>query len=448
MLRFGTDGVRGDAETDLTTPSVRALGRAVARALRPHAVLVGRDTRRSGPRIETALAAGFADEGVEVVRLGVLPTPAIAWVAAARGLPAAVVSASHNPWTDNGVKVIGPDGRKLADAIEAAIEAHLEAALAEPAPPSVAGSVVPATEGDPDAGISYLGHLAAALGGRRLDGLRVVLDCANGAATVVAPAALRAAGATVSVIGVEPDGTNINDGCGATHPEQLAARVRAEGADLGLALDGDADRVIAADEHGAIVDGDAIMTALALDRAERDEPSARCVVVTVMSNLGLRRTLERAGITVIETPVGDRHVVAAMQEHGAGLGGEQSGHIVFAAHATTGDGTLTGLLIADLVRRTGRPLSAHAARMPRFPQRLVNVRVAPGQSPDVAPLTQAAVAAAVAELGSDGRVLVRASGTEPLVRVMVEAVTTELASTVADRLASIVAAELGAETGP
>ncbi|MFM8971104.1 MAG: phosphoglucosamine mutase, partial [Actinomycetota bacterium] len=286
---------------------------------------------------------------------------------------------------------------------------------------------------NPDTGVGETG------GQRRLD---------PGARASGVPTDEDAAGAEVTVMAADPDGTNINAGCGATHPEALAARVGEVGADLGLALDGDADRVIAVDEHGAIVDGDVIMTALALDLADRGALASGTVVVTVMSNLGLRRALADAGITVVETPVGDRHVVAAMGEVGAGLGGEQSGHIVLPAHATTGDGTLTGLLLADLVRRSGRPLSAHAARMPRFPQRLVNVRIDPVGDLRTASRTQAAIAESAARLGANGRVLVRASGTEPLVRIMVEAPSVGEADAVAARLEAVVRAVLGAADGP
>ena len=451
MLRFGTDGVRGDADAVLTSVSIRALGRALARAIRPSAFLIGRDTRLSGPRISSALAAGLADEGVAAVDLGVLPTPALASAAAARALPALVVSASHNPWTDNGVKVIGADGYKPPDATEAAIENHLVDALAEPIPGAASEPVGPgpgATVGDAAVTDAYLAHLATARGGRALDGMTIAVDCANGAATVVGPAALRAAGASFTVIGADPDGTNINACCGATHPEPLAALVRERGADMGLAFDGDADRVIAVDEQGSVVDGDAIMVALALDLHERGELAGDAVVVTVMSNLGLHRALGAAGVSVIETPVGDRHVVAAMRERGAGLGGEQSGHIVFAKHATTGDGILTGLLLADLVRRSGRPLSALAAVMTRFPQHLVNVRVEPGRALADSPHLGFAVAEAERELGAEGRVLVRTSGTEPLVRIMVEAASAATAESVAERLRAVVSAELGRPDGP
>ncbi len=300
------------------------------------------------------------------------PTPAIAFHAARAATPAAIVSASHNPWTDNGVKVIGSDGRKLPDDAEAA---HRSGA-ARPGRRQQSPTRSSTRPRFPDAGAPYIGHLLAALDGRTLEGMRVVLDCANGAAFEVGPSAMRAAGADVTVLHAEPDGRNINASCGSTHPASLQRAVRAQGAALGLALDGDADRVIAVDERGEVVDGDQIMTITALDLHARGQLRGDAVVATVMSNIGLRRALRDAGIDVIETPVGDRYVVAEMQARDLALGGEQSGHIVYADHATTGDGLLTGLLLCDAVRRSGRPLSALAAQMVRFPQLLVNVRVA------------------------------------------------------------------------
>ncbi len=441
MLRFGTDGVRGDAETVLTTRSMVALGRAIARALHPDRVLIGRDTRISGERIERAVALGCALEGVTPVGLGVLPTPAIAFTAASEGAPAAIVSASHNPWTDNGVKVIGADGRKLADDAEAAIEAELEAALAHEPPVDHAEVAEKSIAG---AGDAYIEHLIGALGGRSLAGLRVVLDCAHGAAFAVGPRALQRAGADVRVLHAQPDGRNINASCGSTAPAALQAAVREHEAALGLALDGDADRVIAVDEHGEIVDGDEIMVITALDLRARGLLAENAVVVTVMSNLGLRRALDDAGIEVVETPVGDRYVVAAMHEREAVLGGEQSGHIIYAQHATTGDGLLTGLLLADVLQRSGRALSDLAAQMVRYPQVLENVRVAQRVDLDDADALWREVRAVETELGETGRVLVRASGTEPVVRVMAEASTRERAQAVVRRLRATVETEFGA----
>jgi phosphoglucosamine mutase len=446
VLRFGTDGVRGDAENDLPTPFVVALGRAVARVLHPERVVVGRDTRASGPRIEQALAIGLRSEIVQPVLLGVLPTPAIAFVAANEGVPAAIVSASHNPWTDNGVKVIGADGRKLADDVEAAIEAELEIEVGstwdrrtyteEPHDAPFAADAIVSE--------AYIAHLLSATDSR-LDGLQVVLDCANGAGFRVGPRALEAAGARVHVLHAHPDGRNINDGCGSTHPESLRKAVVEHGAALGLALDGDGDRVLAVDERGDLVDGDQIMTMIALDTHGRGALANDAIAVTVMSNLGLRRALRTAGIDVIETPVGDRNVVDAMRSHGLVLGGEQSGHIVFAQHATTGDGLLTGLHVAALLRRTNRPLSVLADQMTRVPQVLVNIRVARRAEMGASPALVEAIRGVEAELGETGRVLVRASGTEPLVRVMIEADAQAVADAAAARLRDVVISEFGTD---
>jgi phosphoglucosamine mutase len=366
----------------------------------------------------------------------VLPTPAIAFAASTLRAPALIVSASHNPWNDNGVKIIGADGRKVSDDIEAAIEQAIPTPPRSTAPTT--GRRIVETVAD-----AYVTHLLAALGGRSLAGLYVVLDCANGAGYDVAPRALREAGARVDVIHADPDGININADCGSTHPESLQAAVRTSGADIGLALDGDADRVIAVDERGEIVDGDQIMTMTALDLHARGLLDGNTIVVTVMSNIGLRRALTAVGIDVVETPVGDRHVLAAMQERGLVMGGEQSGHIVYRACATTGDGTLTGLLVCDLVQRAQRPLSALAAQMTRYPQLLVNVRVAQRVDLDHAEPLWKEVRSVERTLGPDGRVLVRASGTEPVVRVMVEATSEAVARAAVARLTDAVESVFG-----
>jgi phosphoglucosamine mutase len=435
-LRFGTDGVRGDAARDLTSPLVHALGRASARVLGTEApFVIGRDTRESGTRIEADLCRGLEDEGAAVVRAGVLPTPAIAYLAGELGAPAAMISASHNPWSDNGIKVFAAGGRKLDDGTEEAIERVLHALLDQPESP-VAPPGSDTTRDD--SGSSYVEHLVRVLDGRRLDGLRVALDCANGAASTVAPRLLSRLGAETTVLHASPDGRNINEACGSTHPEELQRAVVEQGCAAGLAFDGDADRVIAVDEHGDLVDGDQIMLMAALDFNARDALRNNAIAITVMSNLGLRHALHDAGIGVVETPVGDRNVLAALAEHDLVLGGEQSGHIVFRDHATTGDGLLTGLVVLDLMQRTGRPLSALAGAMTRYPQVLVSVRV--GHRPDLdhAPALAAAVEAAHQRLGDDGRVLVRASGTEPVVRVMVEAATPETAQREVDGLVAAV----------
>jgi phosphoglucosamine mutase len=422
---------------------VSAFGRSVAQVLQPPRILIGTDTRASRARIQAALSLSLSRDGVEVEALGVLPTPAIAFSAARAGTPALVVSASHNPWSDNGIKVIGPDGYKLPVDVEAAIER----AGAEPSLQSVRAESHDFVA-DRESSDAYVAHLLGALEGRSLDGMRVVIDCANGAASTFGLRVFRDAGAEVFAIHDEPDGRNINADCGSTHPESLQAEVRARGAALGLALDGDADRVLAVDETGALVDGDQIMTMTALDMHERAALPADTVVVTVMSNLGLRERLRAAGITVLETPVGDRQVVAEMRACGAGIGGEQSGHIVYAQYATTGDGLLTGLLVCDLVKRSGTPLSMLAAQMERWPQLLVNVRVSTRVNLQDASAIQDCVRAVEADLGDAGRVLVRASGTEPLVRIMVEAHTQSVAEPALERLRSVVEAEFGSQTGP
>jgi phosphoglucosamine mutase len=435
-LRFGTDGVRGDANGDLTSELVYALGRASARVLGTGApFVIGRDTRESGPRIETDLCRGLNDEGGAVVRAGVLPTPAVAFLAGELDAPAAMISASHNPWSDNGIKVFGRGGRKLDDGTEAAIERVLHALLDQPEPPlAVVGAET--TRGAPTS--SYIDHLAGVLDGHGLDGMRVALDCANGAASDVAPLLMARAGAVATVLHAAPDGRNINEDCGSTHPEGLQRAVVEQGCAAGLAFDGDADRVIAVDEHGELVDGDQIMLMAALDLHARGLLRNDKVAITVMSNLGLRRALQDAGIGIVETPVGDRNVLVALAEHDLVLGGEQSGHIVFRDHATTGDGLLTGLVVLDLMRRTGHPLSALAGAMTRYPQVLVSVRV--GHRPDLdhTPALGAAIEAAQRRLGDDGRVLVRASGTEPVVRVMVEAAAEDVAKREVDVLVAAV----------
>jgi phosphoglucosamine mutase len=454
VLRFGTDGVRGDADHDLPGPFIVALARATARVLRPQRVLIGRDTRASGPRLVAELAAGLRAEGVTPVQLGVLPTPAIAFIAARDGDPAAIVSASHNRWSDNGVKVIGADGRKLPDGAEDDIERELEAlvgataVLAAEADAGSTGAGAPGFDADAASGDAYVEHLLSTLGGRSLTSLRVVVDCAHGAGFDLGPRTLRAAGARVEVLHAQPDGRNINDQCGSTHPDALQRAVVEIGAHLGLALDGDGDRVLAVDERGELVDGDQIMTMCAIDMHARGALRNDSIAVTVMSNLGLRRALRGADVDVFETPVGDRHVVAAMQEHDLALGGEQSGHIVFADFATTGDGLLTGLQVADLVNRSGRPLSELASLMRRVPQVLVNVRVQRRVDVGGSAALGAAVRDVERELGNGGRVLVRGSGTEPLVRIMIEADEQGVADSLAARLQAVVVAEFGGDANP
>jgi phosphoglucosamine mutase len=445
-LRFGTDGVRGVANVELTPELVLGLGRAAAQVLGTDVpFIVGRDTRRSGPMIEAALVAGLCAEGCDVELVGILPTPGVAALAAARHAPAAMISASHNPFPDNGVKLFAAGGRKLTAVAEENVEMELGALIGSRSIAGDSGAGVGTARPLPGARDEYVTGLVGALGDRTLDGLRVVIDGGHGAAFEAAPEALRRLGAGVEVHNVEPDGTNINAACGSTDPSSLRAAVVASGADAGLAFDGDADRVIAIDEHGDIVDGDHMLCIAAIDLASRDALRGNAVVVTVMSNLGLRHALTGRGIEVVETPVGDRHVISALAERGLALGGEQSGHIIFADYATTGDGTLTGIMLLDAMARTGRPLSALAAVMTSFPQVLRNVRVADSATLDAAAL-DTAIAAGIAELGDDGRVLVRPSGTEPVVRVMVEAASAGQADLVAARLVDAVEQAYGRPT--
>lgn len=456
-LKFGTDGLRGPA-AEITDELVTALGRAAVRVLGADRFVIGRDPRESGPRLCAAFARGIAAEGAQPTQLGVAPTPAVAWVAAREGCAAAVVSASHNPWIDNGIKLFAPGGLKLADAVEARLEAEMATILGHAADARAAADPTAATadptsdlEPDPvDAGRvaasldGYRSALLESLGSRRLDGLRVVLDGANGAASGVAPDVVRRAGATVEVLHDRPDGRNINDRCGSTHPADLQAAVVAAGAHVGLAFDGDADRVLAVDEAGGLVDGDHLLAMLAIDRHRRGVLVGDAVVVTVMSNLGFRIAMERHGIGVVETAVGDRYVLEALEANGLALGGEQSGHVIFRDLATTGDGLLCGLQVLDLVVRDGRGLATLAAEaMTRLPQVLHSVRVAERRA-DVAEALAGPIAAQERRLGGSGRVLVRASGTEPLIRVMVEAPDEALAHDVARILADEVLALCGA----
>jgi phosphoglucosamine mutase len=438
---FGTDGVRGLANRDVTAELALDLSVAAAHVLgdvgvfaghRPRAV-VGRDTRVSGEFLSAAVVAGLASAGVDVLDAGVLPTPAIAFLTADSGVDLAVMlSASHNPMPDNGIKFFARGGHKLADELEDAIEQRLREPWDRPTGAAV-GRVLP-YDGAADA---YVAHLLEVLP-HRLDGLKVVLDCANGAASVVSPAAFRAAGAEVTVIGGSPDGLNINDNCGSTHPESLQAAVLAHGADLGIAHDGDADRCLAVDAAGVLVDGDQIMAILALALRDRGGLAKNTLVATVMSNLGLLLAMEAEGIAVRQTAVGDRYVLEEMRAGGFNLGGEQSGHVVLSDFATTGDGVLSGLLLASRVAETGRSLADLATVVERLPQVLVNVSDVDKARANHDEHVMAAVADAQVELGGRGRVLLRPSGTEALVRVMVEASDPAQAQAVADRLAGVV----------
>jgi phosphoglucosamine mutase len=431
-MKFGTDGLRGVAGTELTAELAHALGRAAARILGGPRFVVGRDTRESGPWLEAAFAEGVAAEGIDVELLGVLPTPGVAWAAADAGVPAAVISASHNPFQDNGIKLFGAGGLKLPDDVEAKVEVELAAAPSSASSPVGSVRVV----GD-EVRAGYLRHVIESVTSRSID-LSVVIDCANGAASTTAAEVFRQAGCAVEVLSATPDGRNINAGCGSTHPDALRRRVVELGADLGLAFDGDADRVLAVDHTGRIIDGDHLIALFAIDLAERDALRDRSVVVTVMTNLGFKLAMAERGIRVVETRVGDRYVLEALDAEGLSIGGEQSGHIIFRGLASTGDGVLTGLQLVDLVHRHGRSLAELADEaMTSLPQVLRNVRVQQ-RGVDVSAAIAEDVAAVEAELGDRGRVLIRPSGTEPLVRVMVEAPTAELADATAARLVAAV----------
>ncbi|MET8752592.1 phosphoglucosamine mutase [Streptomyces sp. NPDC059104] len=448
---FGTDGVRGVANADLTAELALGLSVAAAHVLaeagtfaghRATAV-VGRDPRASGEFLEAAVVAGLASAGVDVLRVGVLPTPAVAYLTGALGADLGVMlSASHNAMPDNGIKFFARGGHKLADDLEDRIESVYEehrtgAPWDRPTGDGV-GRVSDYTEGFD----KYVAHLIGVLP-NRLDGLKVVLDEAHGAAAYVSPEAFTRAGAEIVTIGAEPDGLNINDGCGSTHLGLLKAAVVEHGADLGIAHDGDADRCLAVDHTGAEVDGDQILAVLALAMREAGQLRENTVVGTVMSNLGFKLAMEAEGIQVVQTGVGDRYVLESMKEHGYALGGEQSGHVIILDHATTGDGTLTGLMLAARVAATGRGLADLAGVMTRLPQILINVPDVDKSRVATSGELAAAVADAERELGTTGRVLLRPSGTEPLVRVMVEAADIEQARAVAGRLADVVKSALG-----
>ncbi len=437
---FGTDGVRGVANADLTPDLVLALGRAAGHVVAPDGVvIVGRDTRISGPMLEGALVAGLCSSGVDVRIAGIIPTPAVAFLTTQHGADAgAVISASHNPVPDNGVKFFSRQGYKVPTAVEDAIEASLGA------PPEALpqGPGVGTAESLDGAEESYLDHLLGSID-ESLSGLRVVLDCAYGAAYSLGPRAFKEAGAEVTVINAEPDGARINVGCGSTDLAALAAQVVSSGADMGFGFDGDGDRVLGVDERGREVDGDRILALSALRLKDKDALTNNIIVGTVMANLGFRRALAERGIEVVTAPVGDRYVVEQMVDTGAVLGGEQSGHVIFAEHSTTGDGILTALQVAEAVAASDATLSRLAHVFEPFPQVLINVPVKRRDGlEDAADLWQR-VQAAETSLGADGRVLLRASGTEAVVRVMVEAADEETARRTASDLSDAVRSQLG-----
>jgi len=443
---FGTDGVRGVANRDLTVSLTLNLAQAAAKVLgetarnegrRPIAI-IGRDPRISGEYLASAVAAGLASSGVDVFDAGVVPTPATAFLTADFSADFGVmISASHNPAPDNGIKFFAAGGHKLADEIEDQIEAAMQSELLAPI-----GGAVGRVQRFADAEDRYLVHLLGAIP-NSLEGLKVVIDCAHGAASAISPQAFADAGAKVIVIGNDPDGLNINSGYGSTHMSALQSAVLENGADMGFAHDGDADRCLAVDHTGAIVDGDQLMAILALSAKANGTLARNTLVATVMSNLGLRIAIKDAGITMLETKVGDRYVLEQIREGGYTLGGEQSGHIIFSRYATTGDGILTALMIAAESKATGKKLSELAAQMKIYPQVLINVRGVDLSKVDSDAGLQEVVREAEAELGSTGRVLLRASGTEPLIRVMVEAADEGTAHSWADRIARVVEKNLG-----
>ncbi len=401
------------------------LGVAAARCLDGDTFLVGRDTRESGPALQRAFAEGCAAEGVSIIDLGVVPTPAVAWLSKADGLPAAMLSASHNPWEDNGIKLFGAGGKKLTDAEQDSIQALLDAGIAvEPAEPrQELGSID-----------RYLDAVVNSVDGRNFSHTKVVLDCANGAASGTAGRIFELLGADVTVLAAEPDGRNINEGVGSTHPEFLAAAVVEHGASVGFAFDGDADRVVAVGADGSVIDGDRFLAMGAIDRRDHGLLPDDTVVITVMANLGFRVAMKAEGIQMVETPVGDRHVLEALDAGGYTLGGEQSGHIIHRDLATTGDGVLSAVQLLDAAVRRGVDVGSWAASvMTRYPQVLENVRIAEKVA-NPAELLADAIAEEEALLGDDGRVLIRASGTEPLIRVMVEASESHVAAESAARL--------------
>ena len=448
---FGTDGLRGIANADLTAELALGLSVAAAHVLgeagsfaghRPVAV-VGRDTRASGEFLEAAVVAGLASAGVDVLRVGVLPTPAVAYLTGALGADLGVMlSASHNAMPDNGVKFLARGGHKLDDELEDRIETVYEEHRTGAPWSRPTGAGVGRIR-DYEEGVDrYVAHLVELLP-NRLDGLKIVLDEANGAASRVSPEAFARSGAEVVTIGAEPDGLNINDGCGSTHLGLLKAAVVEHGADFGIAHDGDADRCLAVDATGEEVDGDQILAVLALAMSQQGHLRKNTVVGTSMTNLGFKLAMEREGIDFVQTAVGDRYILKSMKDHGYALGGEQSGHVIILDHATTGDGTLTGLLLAARVAETGRSLAELAEIMRPLPQVLINVPDVDRTRVDSTAELAVAVAEAERELGSTGRVLLRPSGTEPLVRVMVEAADIDHARSVAERLADVVKSTLG-----
>jgi phosphoglucosamine mutase len=443
---FGTDGIRAVAgHSPLDAPTVYAIGLALAKTLsaktRTPRVLLGMDTRESSDWIAATLTAGLDAGGASVESAGVITTPAVAFLAHTHGFATGVViSASHNPWQDNGIKLFGPDGYKLPDALELTIEDEIFRQLASnTAPP---GQTIPPAVNEADRA-EYVRYLLAAVPGLSLDGHRIVIDCANGAASAVAPQLFRDLGGEVIITHASPDGRNINENCGALHPEIVAAAVKHHKASMGITFDGDADRALFADEHGNVVNGDAVLLLAARDLQARGLLANDTVVATTMSNMGLEAALKRSGIHMLRAAVGDKYVLEQMIATGAALGGEQSGHIIFTGRSTTGDGLLTALLLLDIVHRSGKSLSALVADLKVFPQVIVNVKVREKKALDTIPTVVSAIAAAEAALADSGRVVIRYSGTEALARVMIEAESEPLMRHHADTIAQAIRTELG-----
>jgi phosphoglucosamine mutase len=453
MMRklFGTDGIRGVAGvTPLDARTVRAVGVALARRLSPHPgngavrVVLGMDTRESGGWIAATLTAGLREGGARVESAGVIPTPAVAYLAQKHGFSAGVViSASHNPWQDNGIKVFGGDGYKLPDAVELGIEAEIENVLSEGEPSADQAQASDVPEVNEGFRREYVEFLLSAVPGISLDNRKVVIDCANGAASAVAPQLFEALQGTVEVTHASPDGRNINENCGALHPEIVASEVKQRGASMGFTFDGDADRALFADENGKVVNGDAVMLACARDLQMRGLLADNLVVATTMSNMGLEAAFKRTGIRMLRAPVGDKYVLEEMRKSGASLGGEQSGHILFPAKATTGDGLLTALLVLDVVHRSGKTLGELIGDLKNFPQVILNVKVREKKPLDSLPTVMQAIEAAEVELKDSGRVVIRYSGTEALARVMIEAESEEAMTRHAEAIAAAIRAELG-----
>jgi phosphoglucosamine mutase len=449
---FGTDGIRGVAGTaPLDTTTVYAVGLALAHQLRPGAlqaglvgprVIVGRDTRESSPWIAQMLIAGLNAGGAEIESAGIVPTPAIAYLAAKHGFHAGVViSASHNPWEDNGIKLFGPDGKKLPDNTELAIEEIIFKHAISATAPDV--DSLPRLEDHVDYAQEYVAFLLAAVPGLSLAGKKIVVDCANGAASTIAPVLFSELGGQIKLLNASPNGRNINDRCGALHPKTVAAEVAARGADLGITLDGDADRCLLAGCSNNVINGDAVLLVAARDLQQRGLLTGGVVVATTMSNMGLEAALKRSEITMLRAAVGDRYVLEMMRKHRAALGGEQSGHILFPHLATTGDGLLTALVVLDLLVRTGKSIEELTADLKVFPQVIINIKVREKKPLESIPAVAERIREAEAALADSGRVVIRYSGTEALARVMIEAESEELMKHHAEAIAEAIRAELG-----